>query len=99
MAQRVTNLPAVRETWVQSPSQEDPLEKGLATHSSILAWRIPWKEEPGGLHTVHGVAESWTQLTGYMLTLSQRIGVSASHPLLPPSPPVLNLSQHQGLFQ
>ena len=49
--------------------------------------------------TVHGVAESWTQLTGYMLTLSQRIGVSASHPLLPPSPPVLNLSQHQGLIQ
>ena len=42
-------LPAMRETWVRSPGQEDPLEKGMATHSSILAWRIPWTEEPGGL--------------------------------------------------
>ena len=39
-----------------------PLEEGMATHSSILAWRIPWTEEPGGLHTVHRVARSWTQL-------------------------------------
>ena len=45
----VKNLPAVQETWVQSLSQEDPLEKGMATHSSILAWVIPWTEEPGGL--------------------------------------------------
>ena len=45
----VKNLPAVQETWVQSLGREDPLEKGLATHSSILAWRIPWTEEPGGL--------------------------------------------------
>ena len=48
-AQRVKNLPAIQETWVQSVGQEDPLEKGMATHSSILAWRIPWTEEPGGL--------------------------------------------------
>ena len=48
--------------------------------------------------TVHGVTKSQTRLSGYTLTLSQRIGVSASHPLLPPSP-VLNLSQHQGLIQ
>ena len=41
---------------------EDPLEEGMATHSSILAWRIPQTEEPGGLHTVHGAAKSWTQL-------------------------------------
>ena len=40
-------LPAVRETWVQSLGWEDPLEKGTATHSSILAWRIPWTQEPG----------------------------------------------------
>jgi len=45
----VKNLPAMRETQVQSLSLEDPLEKGMATHSSILAWRIPWIEEPGGL--------------------------------------------------
>ena len=43
------NLPAVRETWVPSLGREDPLEKGMATHSSILAWRIPRTEEPGGL--------------------------------------------------
>ena len=39
----------IRETWVQSLDQEDPLEEGMATHSSILSWRIPWTEEPGGL--------------------------------------------------
>ena len=47
MAQTVKNLPAVRETQVQSMGQEDPLAKGGATHSSILAWKIPWIEEPG----------------------------------------------------
>ena len=47
VAQMVKNLPAMRETWVQSQGQEDPLEKEMATHSSILAWRIPWMEEPG----------------------------------------------------
>ena len=45
----VQNLPAMRETQVQSLSWEDPLEEGMATHSSLLAWRIPWTEEPGGL--------------------------------------------------
>ena len=46
MAQMVTNLTAVKETWVQSLGLENPLEKGTATHSRILAWRIPWTEEP-----------------------------------------------------
>ena len=46
------------ETRVGSLGQEDPLEKGMAPHSSILAWRIPWTEEPGGLRSVHGVTES-----------------------------------------
>ena len=45
----VKNLPAMQETWVRSLDQENPLEKGMATHSSILAWRIPQTEEPGGL--------------------------------------------------
>ena len=45
-------LPAMQETWVQSLGQEDPLEKGMATHSSILAWRIPWTEEPDGLQSM-----------------------------------------------
>ena len=62
MAQTVKNLPAMRETWVQSLGQEDPLEEGMATHSSILAWRIPmdrgtWRA------TVHRVAESRTRLS------------------------------------
>ena len=52
MAQTVKNLPAMQETWVQSLGQEDPLEKGMATHSSILAWRTPWTEEPGGLQSI-----------------------------------------------
>ena len=45
----VKNLPAMQETWIQPLVQEDPWEKEMATHSSILAWRIPWTEEPGGL--------------------------------------------------
>ena len=55
VAQTVKNLHAMRETWVQLLGWEDPLEKGMATHSSILAWRIPWTEEPGGWATVHGI--------------------------------------------
>ena len=51
MAQAVQNLLAMRETQVQSLGQEDPLEKEMATHSSILAWRIPWMEEPGRLQS------------------------------------------------
>ena len=50
----VKNLPAIWETWVQSLSQEDALEKALAMHSSILAWRNPWTEEPGRLHSSWG---------------------------------------------
>ena len=57
VAQMVKNLPAMRENQVQSPCQEDPLEKGKATHSSILAWRIPWTELPWQA-TVHGVTNS-----------------------------------------
>ena len=49
VAQTAKHLPIVRETWVQSLVREDSLEKEMATHSSILAWRIPWMEEPGGL--------------------------------------------------
>ena len=52
VAQSVKNLPAVQETWVQSLGWEDPLEKEMATHSSILAWKISWTEEPGGLQSM-----------------------------------------------
>ena len=52
MAQMVKNLPAMQETWVLSLGQEDPLEKGMAAYCSILAWRIPWTEEPGSLQSM-----------------------------------------------
>ena len=52
VAQMVKNLPAMQKTWVQFLGWEDPLEKGMATHSSTLAWEIPWTEEPGGLQSM-----------------------------------------------
>ena len=52
VAHMVKNMPAMQETWVQSLGQEDPLEKGMATYSNILAWRIPWTEESGGLQSI-----------------------------------------------
>ena len=52
MAQMVKNLPAVQETQVRSLGWEDPLEKGMATYSSVLAWRIPWTEEPSGIQSM-----------------------------------------------
>ena len=52
VARVVKNLLAMQETWVPSLGQEDPLEKGMPTHSSVLTWRIPWTEEPGGLQSM-----------------------------------------------
>ena len=52
VAQRLKRLPGMQETWVQSLGREDPLEKEMATHSSTLAWRIPWTEEPGRLESM-----------------------------------------------
>ena len=52
MSQTVKNLPAMWETWFQSLGWEDPLEKGMGAYSTILAWRIPWKEEPGRLQSM-----------------------------------------------
>ena len=64
MAQMEKNLPAVQETWVRLLGQEDPLEKGMATHSSILAWRIPWTEELGGYRPWgHKESDTTEQLT------------------------------------
>ena len=54
VAQMIKKFPAVQKTWVLSLGQEDPLEKGMATDSSILAWKIPWTEEPGRLHRPWG---------------------------------------------
>ena len=61
VAQMVKNLPTMQKTWVRSLGWEDPLEEGMATHSSILAWRIPRTEKPGGA-TVYGVSKSQTRL-------------------------------------
>ena len=66
----VKNPPAMQETQVHFLGWEDPLEEGLATHSSILAWRIPWTEEPAGL-TVHRVTKSQTRLK-LLSTLTQK---------------------------
>ena len=65
MVQRVKNLPPMQETPVQSPGREDPLEKEMATRFSILAWRIPWTEEPGGLQSVGSqrVSPDWVTNT------------------------------------
>ena len=65
MAQTVKNLPVMQETWVQSLDWEDPLGKEMATHSSILAWKIPWTEA-----TVLGVTKSQTRLSDLTVSLS-----------------------------
>ena len=61
VAQTVKNLPAMQETYIQPLGLEDHLERGMATQSSVLAWRVPWTEEPDGVQSM--VAESWTQLS------------------------------------
>ena len=62
MAQTVKNLPAMQETWAQSQGQEDPPDKGVVTHSSILDWRIPWTKEPDRLQ-VMGITKSLAHLS------------------------------------
>ena len=65
VAQTVENLPAMQETWVHSLGQEDPLEEGIATHSSILTWWIPWTEKPSRLQS-NGLQKSQTWLSNYL---------------------------------
>ena len=76
----VKRLPTMLETWVQSLGQEALLEKEIATHSSVLAWKIPWMEEPGySLQTtVHGVAKSQTRLSDFTFTFIKRLFSSSS---------------------
>ena len=70
VAQKVKNLPAMQETQVQSLGWEDPLKKGMTSHSRILAWRIPWTREPGGLHSMSSqrVEHDWVLNTTECLT-------------------------------
>ena len=63
VAQRVKNPPAMQDTWVWSLSQEDPLEKGMATNSNTVAWKIPWTEEPGGLQSMGSQRDTTERLT------------------------------------
>ena len=89
IAQLVKNLPATQKTWIWSLGREDPLEKGMTTHSSILAWRIPWTQEPGGLQSMglQRVGHDWVTNT---LTLREAWVWSPTHLLSaqnsPPSP-------------
>ena len=69
MAQAVKNLPAMRQTWVESLGGEDPLEKAVATHSSILAWKIGWTEAPGGLQSMGSQESDTTEATDIALSL------------------------------
>ena len=82
VAQRLKRLPIMRETWVWSLGREDPLKKEMATHSSILAWRIPWMEEPGGLQSVGSqrVRHEWA--TSLSLSCLQFSSVAQSCPTL-----------------
>ena len=74
VAQRVKNLPAMQETWVQSLDWEDPLEQGPATHSSVLAWRIPGMGKPGGLLSMgsHRVGHNWSDLAARLSSSSSK---------------------------
>ena len=69
----------MKETWVRSLGGEDPLEEEMATHSSILAWKIPWTEEPGGLQSM-GVTKSWTRPSD-LTAASACKSLSLEHPL------------------
>ena len=90
LAQMVRNLPAMQKTWVWFLGRDDPLGKGMAPHSSILAWRIPWTEEPGG-HSPQGRKE-WD--TGERLTLSLLSTCWVPHTTLGPSHSILFRSHH-----
>ena len=75
VVQTIKNLPAIQEIWVLFLGQEDTLERRMATHASILAWRIPWTEEPGGLHTVHkSQSQIWLSDWHFSLSSSMKEG-------------------------
>ena len=80
MAQAVENLPTMQKTWVQSLGREDPLEKGMATHSSFLGWRIPWTEGPGGLQPIR--LQSRTRLSDYLPLIEVNVVLPRSHACL-----------------
>ena len=82
MAQRLKPLPAMWETWVQSLGREDPLEKEIATHSSTLAWKIPWTEEPGRLQSMGSQSDTTERLHFHLHTYLDFPGGSVAKNLL-----------------
>ena len=84
MAQMVKRLPAMPETWVQSLGREDPLEKEMATHSSTLAWKIPWMEEPGRLPSTGSqrVGHDWVTLLTYICKVLSAVSETLYVPML-----------------
>ena len=91
MAQTVRSLPVMQETWVWCLGQEDPWEKGMDTHFSILVWRIPWTEEPGRLQSV-GVRKSLTRLSDYITSSWRLAGRYSFWPLLMPMSEAFSIS-------
>ena len=71
----VKNLPAVQETWVQSLGWEEPLEKGMAAHSSIVIWKIPWTEEPGGIQSTGSQRVGQDRVTEHSINFYTSLGV------------------------
>ena len=80
MAQMVNHLPAIWETWLRSLDQEDPLEKEMAAHSSTLAWRIPWMEEPGGLQSTGSQRLGRDTVTSHSLSFNFSKGKGSLNP-------------------
>ena len=79
VAQRLKHLPAMREIWVRSLGREDPLEKEMTAHSSILAWRIPWTEEPGRLQSMGLESGTYFNLVHFKIRLKSSEVKSLSH--------------------
>ena len=93
-AQTVKRLPTMQETWVQSLGQEDPLEKEMASHSSINAWKIPWTKEPGGLQSMGSqrVGHDWVTSFHFTSKISRNCPLSGTSPLPP------GISKHLRVF-
>ena len=93
VAQRVRHLPAMQETWVQSLGREDPLEKEMATHSSITAWRIPWMEESGGLQSTGSQRIDFIFFLSFLFVKGEvSLWTDIHHPPPRPPPPFLSVA-------
>ena len=95
--QEVKNLPAVQETCVWSLGQEDPLEKGMAAHSSVLVWRFPWVEEPGGLQSMGWQKVGHDSASNFFHYLLEAL-IRFSHFVLLKRATVLNMPAHASLY-